>query len=201
MIKDILTGVTAYISTSIDYLIVLMVVFAMVPKNKRILVYFGDIVGTTVLVSASLMIALVLKSVPDEWILGLLGLIPIAMGIKLIVAGAADDEDVIQKQINNRHGVILNVAFITIATCGADNIGIYVPIFTQLSVASLIVVLLTFVVMMTLFALLGYLLVCLPTVAKIFDRWGTLVTIIVYIGLGIYILFESGTIQHFINLI
>ncbi|MCI1347925.1 MAG: CadD family cadmium resistance transporter, partial [Pediococcus pentosaceus] len=113
MIKDILTGVTAYISTSIDYLIVLMVVFAMVPKNKRILVYFGDIVGTTVLVSASLMIALVLKSVPDEWILGLLGLIPIAMGIKLIVAGAADDEDVIQKQINNRRGVILNVAFIT----------------------------------------------------------------------------------------
>lgn len=199
MIKDILTGITAYISTSIDYLIVLMVVFAMVPKSKRFLVYLGDIVGTTVLVSASLIVAFVLKAVPDEWLLGLLGLIPIAMGIKLMIAGAADDEDVIKNQINNRRGVILNVAFITIATCGADNIGIYVPIFTQLNVPSLIVVLLTFVVMMTLFALLGYLLVCLPAVAKVFERWGTAVTVAVYIGLGIYILFESGTVQHFIS--
>lgn len=198
MITDILTGVTAYISTSIDYLIVLMVIFATVRKNNRFLVYLGDIVGTVVLVTTSLLVAFLLKTVPSDWILGLLGLIPIGMGIKLLIAGESDDDDIIEKQITNKRGVILNVAFITIATCGADNIGIYVPLFTQMNTASIITVLFTFAVMLTLFALIGYLLVKLPPIAKLFDRWGGLVTSIVYIGLGIFILLESGTVQHFI---
>ncbi|WP_057804332.1 cadmium resistance transporter [Pediococcus stilesii] len=200
MLTDIVTGITAYISTSIDYLIVLMVIFATVSKNNRILVYLGDILGTIVLVAASLIVAFVLKAVPSGWMLGLLGLIPVGMGIKLLIAGQSDDGDVIERQITNKRGVILNVAFITIATCGADNIGIYVPLFTQMNVSSIITVLFTFAVMLTIFALIGYLLVKLPLVAKIFDRWGGLVTAIVYIGLGGYILLESGTIQHFIQI-
>ncbi|KRN92753.1 permease, cadmium resistance protein [Pediococcus stilesii] len=152
------------------------------------------------LVAASLIVAFVLKAVPSGWMLGLLGLIPVGMGIKLLIAGQSDDGDVIERQITNKRGVILNVAFITIATCGADNIGIYVPLFTQMNVSSIITVLFTFAVMLTIFALIGYLLVKLPLVAKIFDRWGGLVTAIVYIGLGGYILLESGTIQHFIQI-
>jgi len=49
--------------------------------------------------------------VPQTWILGLLGIIPMIMGI------------------NCNTGTIINVTIITITTCGADNIGIYVPLF------------------------------------------------------------------------
>ena len=44
---------------------------------------------------------------------------------------------------------------ITFASCGADNIGVFVPYFTTLNLANLIVTLLTFLVMI-------YLLVFLP---------------------------------------
>ncbi|WP_286011375.1 hypothetical protein [Latilactobacillus sakei] len=37
----ILTGITAYISTSIDYLIILMVIFGSVNRKERWLVYWG----------------------------------------------------------------------------------------------------------------------------------------------------------------
>ena len=47
------------------------------------------------------------------------------------------------------------VAMITFASCGADNIGVFVPYFTTLNLANLIVALLTFLVMI-------YLLVFLP---------------------------------------
>ncbi len=46
---------------------------------------------------------------------------------------------------------------ITFASCGADNIGVFVPYFTTLNLANLIVALLTFLVMI-------YLLVFLPKI-------------------------------------
>lgn len=76
MLNDIVTGVTAYIFTSLDYLVILMIIFGTVAHEDRQFVYFGDLLGTTVLIAASLMMAFVLKLFPEEWLLGLLGFIP-----------------------------------------------------------------------------------------------------------------------------
>ncbi|WP_125568182.1 cadmium resistance transporter [Companilactobacillus insicii] len=196
MIKAILTGITAYISTSIDYLIILMVIFGSTKSNQKWLVYVGDILGTSVLVITSLIMAFVLGFVPEDWMLGLLGLIPIIMGIKLLLFGESDDDDVVENGMKKRSSVVLNVALITIATCGADNIGIYVPIFVQSKFSSLIVILITFFFMLTLFCYIGYLLVRIPKVADILEKWGRYITSIVYIGIGVFILIESGTFTH-----
>ncbi|WP_048000730.1 cadmium resistance transporter [Lactiplantibacillus herbarum] len=197
----IFTGITAYISTSIDYLIILMVIFGSINHKDRWLVYWGDLLGTAVLVIASLIMAFVLGFVPQEWLLGLLGLIPIFMGIRLLIVGESDDDEIVEDQIKKRRNLIINVAVITIATCGADNIGIYVPIFTQATTSSLIIILLTFLVMLTLFCYIGYLLIKIPKVADILERYGMYITAIVYIGLGGYIIWESGTFQQLLRLI
>ncbi|WP_125589834.1 cadmium resistance transporter [Companilactobacillus jidongensis] len=196
MIKAILTGVTAYISTSIDYLIILMVIFGATKPNQKWLVYFGDILGTSILVISSLIMAFVLGFIPEEWVLGLLGLIPIFMGIKLLFFGESDDDDVVASGMKKKSNVILNVALITIATCGADNIGIYVPIFVQSSLSTLIIILITFFFMLTLFCYIGYLLVRIPKVADVLEKWGRYITSIVYIILGLFILIEGGTFAH-----
>ncbi|WP_334330141.1 cadmium resistance transporter [Companilactobacillus sp. HBUAS59699] len=188
MIKTILTGVTAYISTSIDYLIILMIIFGSTKHNQKWLVYIGDILGTSILVITSLILAFVLGFIPDEWVLGLLGIIPVLMGLKLLFFGEDDDDAEVENSLKKRSSVVLNVAMITIATCGADNIGIYVPIFVQSSLSSLIVILVTFFFMMTLFCYIGYLLVRIPKVAAILERWGRYITAVVYIGLGLFIL-------------
>lgn len=197
----ILTGITAYISTSIDYLIILMVIFGSVNRKERWLVYWGDLLGTSVLVAASLVMAFILGFVPQEWLLGLLGIIPVLMGLRLLISGESDDDEVVERQMKKRRNIIMNVAIITIATCGADNIGIYVPIFAQSTVQTLSVILITFFFMLSLFCYVGYLLIKIPKVAEILERYGMYITAIVYIGLGLYIMFESGTVQHLVKML
>lgn len=197
----ILTGITAYISTSIDYLIILMVIFGSVNRKERWLVYWGDLLGTSVLVAASLVMAFILGFVPQEWLLGLLGIIPVLMGLRLLISGESDDDEVVESQMKKRRNIIMNVAIITIATCGTDNIGIYVPIFAQSTVQTLAVILITFFFMLSLFCYVGYLLIKIPKVAEILERYGMYITAIVYIGLGLYIMFESGTVQHLVKML
>ncbi|WPQ30013.1 cadmium resistance transporter [Lacticaseibacillus paracasei] len=149
MLNDIVTGVTAYIATSLDYVVILMIIFGTVAREDRRLVYFGDLFGTGILVAASLLMAFVLKLVPEEWILGLLGLIPIGMGLKLLLFGEDDDDSVITERMGRQTNVVLNVAIITIATCGTDNIGIYVPMFAQMFITSTGTVLIVFLLMLS----------------------------------------------------
>ena len=201
MIKTILTGVTAYISTGLDYLIILMVIFGRVKRQDRWLVLAGDFLGTIVLVGGSLAIAFFLGFVPAPWLLGLLGLIPIYLGIKLWVQGDDDDPAAIANKVANPKGLIGSVALITMATCGADNVGIYVPIFTTVAPTTIPLILLTFVVMVVTFWEIGYRLACIPRVAAVLEKQGRYITIAVYILIGLYIMADSGTFQHLIQAI
>ena len=47
--------------------------------KKSFIYYFGQIIGSFALVLVSLFFAVILKLVPEEWILGLLGLIPLGL--------------------------------------------------------------------------------------------------------------------------
>lgn len=200
--KLILSGATAYISTSIDYLIILMLIFSRTKtRNQRFAVYIGDLLGTSTLVASAILLAFILHFIPAEWVLGLLGLIPVFMGIKLLVSGEDDNDDVVHETLASRRGLILNVAIITIATCGADNIGIYVPFFVTLSTTGLLIVLLTFLVMLTLFCWGGYLLVKVPVIAALLEKYGRWITAVVYILLGLFILLESGTLAKALSLL
>lgn len=202
MLTLIFSGVTAYISTSIDYLVILMLIFCRASsKNERLTVYLGDLLGTSVLVIISLILAFVLHFIPATWLLGILGPIPIIMGMKLIVNGEENTDTVVNQKLNARRGFLLNVAMITIATCGADNIGIYVPFFVTLSVSGILIVLLTFTVMLTIFCYLGYLLVKVPVIAKSLEKYGRWITAAVYILLGLYIMFESGTFNKLFSIL
>ena len=81
----------------------------------------------------------------------------IAIGIEILshtvrllavnLYGEAIAKDGLRKDNKN---LIFLVAMITFASCGADNIGVFVPYFTTLNLANLIVTLLTFLVMIYL---------------------------------------------------
>jgi len=200
MYKTILTGVTAYISTGLDYLVILMVIFGRVKHQDRWLVLIGDFLGTIVLVGSSLALAFFLGFVPAPWLLGLLGLIPIFLGIKLWVQGDDDDEAAIASKVTDPKSLIGSVALITMATCGADNVGIYVPLFTTVATNEIPLILVTFAVMVVIFWELGYRLACLPKVAAVLDRQGRYITVAVYILLGLYILWDNGTVQHLLTI-
>lgn len=84
--QTILSAIGVYISTSIDYLVILIILFAQGSQNKQKWhIYAGQYLGTGLLVGASLVATYVVKFVPETWMIGLLGLIPIYLGIRLAI--------------------------------------------------------------------------------------------------------------------
>ena len=60
---------------------------------------------------------------------------------------------------------------ITFASCGADNIGVFVPYFITLNLANLIVALLTFLVMIYLLVFSAQKLAQVPSVGETLEKY------------------------------
>ena len=191
--------VLAFISTNIDYLLILIIIFAKY-KNKHDdkLIFIGELLGSGTLIVVSLIVAFWLKMIPEEWILGFLGIIPIVMGIKMYFGDEDEGNEVREKLGKPQRSIVLSVIMITIATCGPDNLAIYVPFFTTLNAGDIPIVLGLFFIFLCMITWLSKMITNLPKIQVFFERFGDLITLLVYVFLGIYILLESGTIQHFI---
>jgi cadmium resistance transport/sequestration family protein len=203
MIKDIVTAVFSYIGTTTDYFVVLLILFGKYQSQKETKpVIIGAYIGNALLVLISLAVAIVLQKVPEEWLLGLLGLIPIYMGIKSYFSNE-DEGDEIEERLNNIQpkNILKNVILITFAACGADNTALYIPYFTTVPIATLPIIFAIFIVILTMVIYLAYKFVSVPMVKTFFDRQGDLIQMIVYVALGLYVLFEAGSIQHILGLV
>ena len=67
-------------------------------------IYIGQYLGSMILILVSLFLAFVLNYVPEKWILGLLGLIPIYLGIKVAIYDDCEGEKE-QKRIKRKRFV------------------------------------------------------------------------------------------------
>jgi cadmium resistance transport/sequestration family protein len=201
-------GVIAFIATNIDDIIILLIFFSQVDGNfRRRHVLLGQYLGFTAIIIASLPGFFGGLVVQREWI-GLLGLLPIGIGIHHLVY---KEEDTITVQTVNSdfnqptpsnpvlsfilsilHPQTYKVAAVTIAN-GGDNISIYIPLFAGHDLASLGVILSIFFIMVGVWCAIAYFLSRQPTIAEILSRYGQAVVPFVLIGLGLFIMYERGT--------
>ncbi|MGT2968660.1 MULTISPECIES: CadD family cadmium resistance transporter [Streptococcus] len=195
MIQNIVTSIILYSGTAIDLLIILMLFFAKRKSRKDIInIYLGQFLGSVSLIFLSLLFAFVLNYIPSKEILGLLGLIPIFLGLKVLLLGDSDGEAIANDGLRkDNKNLIFLVAMITFASCGADNIGVFVPYFTTLNLANLIVTLLTFLVMIYLLVFSAQKLAQVPSVGETLEKYSRWFIAVVYLGLGMYILIENNS--------
>ena len=195
MIQNVITSIILYSGTAIDLLIILMLFFAKRKSRKDIInIYLGQFLGSVSLILLSLLFAFVLNYIPSKEILGLLGLIPIFLGLKVLLLGDSDGEAIAKDGLRkDNKNLIFLVAMITFASCGADNIGVFVPYFTTLNLANLIVALLTFLVMIYLLVFSAQKLAQVPSVGETLEKYSRWFIAVVYLGLGIYILIENNS--------
>ena len=194
MIQNIVTSIILYSGTAVDLLIILMLFFAKRKSRKDIInIYLGQFLGSASLILLSLLFAFILNYIPSKEILGLLGLIPIFLGLKVLLLGDSDGEAIAKDGLrkDNKNLVFL-VAMITFASCGADNIGVFVPYFITLNLANLIVALLTFLVMIYLLVFSAQKLAQVSSVGEILEKYSRWFIASVYLGMGIYILIENN---------
>ena len=195
MVQNVVTSIILYSGTAVDLLIILMLFFAKRKSRKDIInIYLGQFLGSVSLILLSLLFAFVLNYIPSKEILGLLGLIPIFLGLKVLLLGDSDGEAIAKDGLrkDNRNLIFL-VAMITFASCGADNIGVFVPYFTTLNLANLIVTLLTFLVMIYLLVFSAQKLAQVPSVGETLEKYSRWFIAVVYLGLGMYILIENNS--------
>ena len=195
MIQNVVTSIILYSGTAVDLLIILMLFFAKRKSRKDIInIYLGQFLGSVSLILLSLLFAFVLNYIPSKEILGLLGLIPIFLGLKVLLLGDSDGEAIAKDGLRkDNKNLIFLVAMITFASCGADNIGVFVPYFITLNLANLIVALLTFLVMIYLLVFSAQKLAQVPSVGETLEKYSRWFVAVVYLGLGIYILVENNS--------
>lgn len=195
MVQNVVTSIILYSGTAVDLLIILMLFFAKRKSRKDIInIYLGQFLGSVSLIFLSLLFAFVLNYIPSKEILGLLGLIPIFLGLKVLLLEDSDGEAIAKDGLRkDNKNLIFLVAMITFASCGADNIGVFVPYFTTLNLANLIVTLLTFLVMIYLLVFSAQKLAQVPSVGETLEKYSRWFIAVVYLGLGMYILIENNS--------
>ena len=203
MLQIIFSAIAVYISTSIDYLFILLIIFSQAYTQKGLRqIYFGQYLGTGILVAISLFAAYVLNFIPQDWIVGLLGLIPIYLGVRVAMGGEeeAEEEEVVEKlESRGSNRLFWTVALITIAS-GGDNLGIYIPYFTSLSVSEIVIAIVVFALSIAVLCYISYRLAKISFVSETLEKYERIIVPIVFIGLGIFIMLENGTIQTLFGL-
>ena len=204
MFQTIVTAAILYIATALDLLVILLMFFARAKTRKEYRdIYIGQYVGSVTLIVISLFFAFVLNYVPEKWILGLLGLIPIYLGIKVAIYGDSDGEERAKKELNEKglSKLVGTIAIITIASCGADNIGVFVPYFVTLSVTNLLITLFVFLILIFVLVFTAQKLANIPGVGEIVEKFGRWIMAVIYIALGLFIIIENDTIQTILGFI
>jgi cadmium resistance protein CadD (predicted permease) len=188
-------GITAFVATNIDDLFILMVFFA-TPRFPSSQIVLGQYLGMGSLIGVSLAGSLITLVLPRN-LIGLIGLFPIAIGIKELLhldkKGDEEDEEKLAKKLLQRKKTrlpFLTAAAITFS--GGEEIGIYTTLFaTNNEVGSIITLVSVVMVLIALWSFLANYLVKHSFLANVFRSIGSRVLPYVLIGLGIYILVEA----------
>lgn len=191
MIKHIITSLLAFVSTNIDDIFILMLFFSG-RKFRESQIIIGQYLGIGFLVAVAFVGSYVGNFIDQRYV-GILGLFPIYLGIRNIIEGLKKDRHAAEdKTADIKTGSIFAITAVTIAN-GADNIGVYIPLLTTMTVVEKVALVCVFAIMTYVWCLAGKYLSQHSLIARRLDKYGHVIIPVVLILLGIFILYESGT--------
>ncbi|MEU4338552.1 cadmium resistance transporter [Micromonospora lupini] len=184
-----------FAATDIDDIVILTLFFVAArttgrPRTWQIVA--GQYLGIGTLALASAVVAAGLLVVPDPWT-GLLGLLPIALGVRALMR--RDDDEAPSVVAST-----LGVAGVTIAN-GADNVAVYVPVFRALGPGDSAVFLLVFVVLVGLWCAAAAWLGGHRRVIRLVERAGHWLVPAIFVAIGVVILVSSGVLGRLLDLL
>ena len=187
----LVTAVVAFLGTTIDDVIVLTALFVArgrdgVPSARSIV--GGQYLGFGAVLAVALLAAAGLRIVPDRWV-GLLGLVPIGLGVWGLwrLRGSTGES---RPPFAGTVGRVATIAFAN----GADNIGVFTPLFRSLQLAGSLVATGLFLVLIGVWCGFGALLGSRRGLVAALGRIGHWLVPAVFIGVGVLILITSGTL-------
>ncbi|MCV3296466.1 MAG: cadmium resistance transporter [Oenococcus sp.] len=188
----------SYFGTTSDYFVMLLAIFGKHKKSRcHRRIFIGELIGNGILIAVSLLMAYLLKFIPESWILGLLGLFPIAVGLKTFFS---KEDEAAKAKASDAH-LIRDVVLMTLTTCSADNLAIYVPFFSSVSFSYLPMILIVFLLVLSIVSLTALKMTKFPLIRGFLNRYADLFQLVVYVFLGVMIMWESGTMRHLLSML
>jgi cadmium resistance protein CadD (predicted permease) len=190
--ETVATAAGMFAGTNVDDTIVLTVLFSSARaegKPQIWQIWAGQYLGVAALVAVSVIAALGLTIIPDDYV-GLLGLGLVALGgygLFSAIRSRDDDADASQALVSS----MLAVAGITIAN-GADNLAVYTSVFRTIGPGPTIITIIVFGVGVAIWCVAGSLLGAHKKVVQLFERYGEWLVPGVFIVIGGVIVAESG---------
>ena len=193
LLPVVATAAGAFAVTNLDDLVVLTALFASSGRGgpTRRDIAIGQYAGIALLLLAAVVAAVALLAVPARWI-GLLGLVPLGLGVRglLEARDRDDDEPGVAAPVRG----LVGVAVVTVAN-GADNLSIYIPLLRHdLSAGTIAVYVLVFAVMVGGWLLAARLVAGHRHVRRLVDSTGHWLVPVVFIAIGLLVITTSGLV-------
>jgi len=215
LIDTIKIGIATAVATTFDDNIYLTGFFSEVNRTfrpKHVIV--GELLGLTLLIAVS-MLGFFLGLVVDSTWIGLLGILPILIGLNnLWNLRKAPDEDKSENLIRNakhkgfdsrkrsfwdviRDRETYNVSAVTLSN-GGNNLGIYIPLFASSSIQALAVIIPVIYLVDCTWLFLSYNLTRQPGISLVLSRYASKIFPFVLMWLGYNIIMDNESYKLFL---
>jgi cadmium resistance protein CadD (predicted permease) len=190
-------AVVLFISTDLDDVFVLLGFFAD-PRFRIRHIVAGQFIGIAVLYAVSVIGSLVSLVMPMA-LVGLLGLVPIAMGLKSAWELCTSSDSNERVSTGNRGSAngranIAAVFAMTVAN-GGDNVSVYIPLFAMRSASNIAIIGVVFGIMTAIWLYFTYWLTRHRAIGEPAQRYARLLMPFVFIALGVSILYQARTVE------
>lgn len=174
----------AFISVNLDFFFLLIFLLR---KHRLKDVIIGYSISTLLILVLSYIIGFTLLKIFPEWLLGIMGIIPIYLAFH-------DDDDENKKE--NCQSSILDVIVTYFSICLGCNLSVFLPILINENIVNFMYTL-AFVVILTIIATVIIKIIMNNNfITKFIDNYGEIAMKICYIFIGVYVFFDSGLIEH-----
>jgi cadmium resistance protein CadD (predicted permease) len=179
----------AFISTNIDDFVMLIAIFAD-PTWRANQIVAGQFAGMIALIAVSLAGSLLAIIVPAGW-LGLLGLLPIAIGLDRLLRNKATLDRPLAA--SGEGSGFVAVAVMTVSN-GGDNLSLYIPLFSVHTIGDVGLFCVVFLLLTALWCVIAHALVRRRHLAPPMPRWTQAILPYAMIALGGYILAKTDAL-------
>lgn len=174
-----------FIAVNLDFFFILLCLVNKYPLRDVVL---GYLIGVGLLVTASFLIGKALALFLPEWLLSILGILPIYMALHY------NDEEAATTSRRSSPVVIVLITYL--AVCSGCNLSIFLPVLTGLSSGQFSLALLFILALTVLAVLLISQVGKVLMVAQLMDKYSEKLMKVIYIGVGLYVFYDSGLISH-----
>lgn len=186
-----------FMATNMDELFILMTLYLSVDEQSRKReIILGQFLGLSFLIALSVLGSIGTNILPTQY-LPLFGIIPIFLGVKGIIAyfnqqkkqlkGNKTSQLLVSKEPMIKKVLEITAIFIT---SGADNIGLYIPLFTKQTKEEMFWTILAFFALLPIWNLFAQSLANLPLLKKTIHKYKNIIAPLVFVFLGLYLLFS-----------